>query len=92
MPSKRLSCSEACPKGQARRDGVGRGWAPAEADHSFKDATRSLPLRAWQPVIRCFRDGHTELTLFGYGPGQPVRAVCATTDRRALPDLFTWVT
>ena len=80
----------------ARRGAPGRGWAPAEADHSFRDAARSLPLRAWQPVIRRFRDGHTErwwaaeLTLFGYGPAQPVRAVCATTDRRALPDLSTW--
>jgi hypothetical protein len=80
----------------ARRGAVGRGWAPAEADHSFTDAARSLPLRAWQPVIRRFRDGHTErwwaaeLTLFGYGPDRPVRAVCATTDRRSLPALSTW--
>ena len=80
----------------ARRGAVGRGRAPAEADHSFADAARSLPLRAWREVIRRFRDGHTErwwaaeLTLFGYGPGRPVRAVCATTDRRVLPDLSTW--
>ena len=81
------------PRVLARRGAPGRGWAPAEADHSFRDAARSLPLRAWQPVIRRFRDGHTErwwaaeLTLFGYGPFMPVRALCATTDRRALPDL-----
>jgi SRSO17 transposase len=80
----------------ARRGAVGRGRAPAEADHSFKDAARSLPLRAWREVIRHFRDGHTErwwageLTLFGYGPGNPVRAICATTDRLALPELSTW--
>ncbi|CAN5472089.1 IS701 family transposase [soil metagenome] len=80
----------------ARRGALGRGWAPAEADHSFKDAARSLPLRAWRSVVRRFRDGHTErwwaaeLTLFGYGPDKPVRAVCATTDRRALPALSTW--
>jgi hypothetical protein len=80
----------------ARRGAVGRGWAPAAADHSFKDAAQALPLRAWREVIRRFRDGHTErwwaaeLTLFGYGPGRPVRAVCATTDRRVLPDLSTW--
>ncbi|WP_051675775.1 transposase [Polaromonas glacialis] len=49
-----------------------------------------------QQVIRRFRGGHTErwwaaeLTLFGYGPLKPVRAVCATTDRRVLPDLSTW--
>ena len=47
-------------------------------------------------MIRRFRDGHTErwwaaeLTLFGYGPLKPVRALCATTDRRALPELSTW--
>lgn len=80
----------------AHRGALGRGWAPAEADHSFNDAVQSLALRAWQPVVRRFRDGHTErwwaaeLTLFGYGPGRPVRAICATTDRRALPALSTW--
>ena len=80
----------------ARRGALGRGWAPVEADHSFKDAAQALPLRAWHEVLRRFRDGHTErwwaaeLTLFGYGPGRPVRAICATTDRRALPDLSTW--
>ena len=30
--------------------------------------------------------------LAGYGPDKPVRAVCATTDRRELPALSTWVT
>ncbi|MBG6076390.1 IS701 family transposase [Polaromonas sp. CG_9.11] len=80
----------------ARHGALGRGWAPAEADHSFKDAAPSLPLRAWREVTRRFRDGHTErwwaaeLTLLGYGPGRPVRAICATTDRRALPALSTW--
>jgi SRSO17 transposase len=80
----------------ARRGAVGRGRAPAEADHSFNDAAEALLLRAWQPVVRRFRDGHSErwwaaeLTLFGYGPDRPVRAVCATTDRRELPSLSTW--
>ena len=80
----------------ARRGTLGRGWAPAQADHSFKDAARSLPLGAWHQVIRRFRDGHTErwwaaeLTLLGYGPARAVRAVCATTDRRELPSLSTW--
>lgn len=88
--------SAVCRKGQARRGTVGRGRAPAKADHSFADAAQSLPLSAWQPVMRRFRDGHTErwwaagLTLFGYGPDRPVRAVCATTDRRELPALSTW--
>ena len=79
----------------ARRGALGRGWVPVEADHSFRDAARSLVLRAWHEVISRFRDGHTErwwaakLALLGYGPGRPVRAICATTDRRALPDLST---
>jgi hypothetical protein len=47
-------------------------------------------------VTRQFRDGHrerwwvTELMLFGYGPNKPVRAICATTDRRTLPEKATW--
>ena len=80
----------------ARRGALGRGRAPAEADHSFADAAQALPLRAWQPVLRRFRDGHAqrwwaaELTLFGYRPDKTVRAICATTDRRVLPALSTW--
>ena len=34
--------------------------------------------------------GAAELTLFGYGPTQPVRAICATTDPCTLPELSTW--
>ena len=30
------------------------------------------------------------MTFLGYGPGKRVRAICATTDRRALPVLSTW--
>ena len=41
----------------ARRGTLGRGWAPAQADHSFKDAARSLPLGARHKVIRRFRVG-----------------------------------
>lgn len=80
----------------ARRGALGRGWAPAQADHSFMDAARALPLRAWREVIRRFRDGHTErwwaaeLKLLGYGQGNPARAICATTDRRGLAALSTW--
>ena len=46
--------------------------------------------------MRRFRDGNTErwwateLTLLGYGPDREARAICATTDRRKLPDLSTW--
>lgn len=45
--------------------------------------------------MRRFRDGHTErwwaaeLTLLGYGPANRAKAICATTDRRALPALPT---
>lgn len=80
----------------AHRGTVGRGWAPADVAHSFEDAALELPLRAWQRIVRRFRDGRTErwwageLTLLHYGPGKPVRAVCVTTDRRALPELTTW--
>ncbi len=80
----------------AHRGTVGRGWAPADVAHSFEDAARELPMRAWHGVRRRFRDSHTErwwaaeLTLFGYGPDKTVRAVCATTDRRTLPELSTW--
>ncbi|WP_200960965.1 IS701 family transposase [Noviherbaspirillum sp. Root189] len=75
---------------------IGRGWAPSHLAHSFEDAARELPLRSWQRIVRRFRDGHTqrwwaaELTLFKYGPHGPIRAICATTDRRTLPDLTTW--
>jgi SRSO17 transposase len=73
-----------------------RGWAPAHAAHRFEDAARDLPLGAWQRMVRRFRDGHTqrwwvaERTLFTYRPDGPVRAICATTDRRVLPDVNTW--
>lgn len=75
---------------------AGRGWAPAHLAHSFEDAARELPLHAWQRIVRRFRDGHTqrwwvaELALFKYRPEGPIRAICATTDRRVLPDLNTW--
>jgi SRSO17 transposase len=50
----------------------------------------------WTPVVRRFRDGHTEtwwaaeLTVAGYGPDQPTRLVVATTDPAALPAVSTW--
>jgi SRSO17 transposase len=80
----------------AHRGKMGRGWAPAEGAHSLEDAARTLPLRAWRRVTRRFRDGHVEhwwaveLTWLGYGPNQPVRAICATIDRRSLPARLTW--
>lgn len=75
---------------------VGRGWAAPDVAHSFEDAAHELPRHAWQRIMRRLRNGHTqrwwaaELTLFSYGPNRPVRAICATTDRRVLPDLSTW--
>jgi hypothetical protein len=80
----------------ARRGRVGLGWAPAEAAHSFEDAALDLAGSAWHPVARGFADGHTEtwwaaeLTLFGYGPQHPKRAIVATTDPGTLPPLTTW--
>lgn len=80
----------------AHRGTIGRGWAPVDAAHSFEEAAQKVPLRAWQRIERRFRDGHTEhwwvaeLALPGYGRGTGVRAICATTDRRTLPDLSTW--
>jgi SRSO17 transposase len=79
----------------AQRGRVGY-WAPVQAAHSFEEATRRVRLCAWSQVVRRFRDGHTErwwateLTLLGYGPDRDARAICATTDRRKLPDLSTW--
>ncbi len=52
--------------------------------------------QAWTPVVRRFRDGHTEiwwaaeLTFAGYGPDQPTRLVVATTDPATLPAVSTW--
>lgn len=73
-----------------------QGWARAELAHSLKDAAEETPPHAWQAITRSFRDGHqerwwaTELTLFGYGPNRPVRAICVTMDPRTLPDKETW--
>ena len=50
----------------------------------------------WTPVMRTFRDGHTETwwALEGvagpYGPEKVKRAVVATTDPATLPALSTW--
>jgi len=71
-------------------------WAPVQEAHSFREASQAVPLSAWTPIMRRFRDGHTErwwateLALLGYGPDCGARAICATTNRRELPDLSTW--
>jgi hypothetical protein len=75
---------------------VGRGWAPADVADSFGEAIHELHLRVLRKVTCHFRDDHVEqwwaaeLTFLGYGPGNPVRAICATTDRRTLLKLSTW--
>ena len=55
----------------AHRGELGRGWAPAEADHSFNDAAQAVPLRAWREVIRRFR-GRPHRALVG-GRADPIR-------------------
>jgi SRSO17 transposase len=73
-----------------------QGWARAELAHSLKDAAEDTPPHAWQAITRSFRDGHherwwaTELTLFGYGPNRPVRAICVTAEPQTLPEKETW--
>jgi hypothetical protein len=76
----------------ARRGAVGRGWHRSWTIRL--PMWRSLPLRAWRshPPLP---DGHTERQgrrayAVRLWPGRLVRAVCATTDRRVLPDLSTW--
>src|SRR5207245_1104354 len=77
-------------------------WAPIEDPHTPQEAAQRLRWNGpddpqdWTPVVRRFRDGHTqtwwaaELTLAGYGPDQPTRLVVATTDPATLPEQSTW--
>jgi hypothetical protein len=77
-------------------------WAPAEEPHTPKEAAQERRWNGaddpqdWTPVVRRFRDGHTEtwwaaeLTLAGYGPDKPTRLVVATTDPATLPEVSTW--
>ena len=77
-------------------------WAPAEAVHTPQEAARELRWTSpddpgdWTPVVRRFRDGHTEtwwaadLRYGPYGPDQARRVVVATTDPATLPPLTTW--
>lgn len=89
-------CRRGIPHVLSHRGSIGRGWAPEDVAHSFEDAARELPRRAWQAVERSFTDGHTErwwaadLELFGYGVRKARRAVVVTTDPRSLPPLSTW--
>jgi hypothetical protein len=77
-------------------------WAAADAIHSPQEAVAELRWESpdqpgdWTPIVRSFRDGHTEtwwavdLVYGPYGPQWPRRMVVATTDPRTLPDLTTW--
>jgi DDE superfamily endonuclease len=77
-------------------------WAPEEDPHTPQEAAQQVcwngaedPLD-WTPVVRRFRDGHTEtwwaaeLTLGGYGPDRSTRLVVATSDPATLPEETTW--
>jgi hypothetical protein len=77
-------------------------WALVGTINSLMDAARAAawdgPEAAgdWQPVVRAFRDGHTEtwwaleVTSGPYGPDRRHRAVIATTDPATLPEHTTW--
>jgi SRSO17 transposase len=77
-------------------------WAPADAPHTPVDAARALAFTDaehpgdWTPVVRTFRDGHTqrwwaaEASLGPWGPDRPTRLVVATTDPATLPKKNTW--
>jgi SRSO17 transposase len=79
-----------------------RWWALVGTINGVQDAARAAhwdgPTApgAWQPVVRTFRDGHTErwwaleLDLGPYGPERSQRVVVATTDPATLPELTTW--
>jgi DDE superfamily endonuclease len=77
-------------------------WAPVDAVHTPQEAAEELTWRGaaepgpWSPVVRTFRDGHTEMwwaaeLVYGpYGPERLVRRVVATTDPEQFPAASTW--
>jgi hypothetical protein len=77
-------------------------WAPEEAAHTPEEAAREQRWGSpqdpedWTPVVRRFRDGHTqawwaaEPSLGGYSSSSPTRLVVATTDPVTLPKESTW--
>lgn len=71
---------------------LGSLWEIADAA-VWKDADHPGD---WTPVVRTFRDGHTEtwwaleIVAGPYGPTKPTRAVVATTDPTTLPEASTW--
>ncbi len=78
-------------------------WAEEEAAHTPEEAAQDMGWRsadepgAWKPIIRTFKDGHTErwwavevTTLIGHGPEKPLRLVAVTTDPSTLPTNSSW--
>ena len=77
-------------------------WARAEDAHTPVDAARALAWNGpedpgdWHPVVRTFRDGHTETwyaadaALGAWGPDSARRLVVATADPGTLPPKATW--
>lgn len=78
-------------------------WAEKDAAHTPEEAAEDMGWNseedqgAWKPIIRTFKDGHTEkwwavevTTLINYGPEETARLVAATTDPKTLPDSSTW--
>jgi hypothetical protein len=77
-------------------------WGPIGTINSLVDVARVAVWDGpevpgdWQPVMRTFRDGHTEpwwaleVTVGPYGPGKWHRVVIATTDPKTLPEHTTW--
>lgn len=77
-------------------------WAPVEAVGAVWEVTAGggwvSPEQpgAWQPIVRHYRDGHTEgwWALEGvggpYGPERGRRLVIATPDPATLPETATW--
>lgn len=73
-------------------DAIGAVWEVAAAGGWV---TAEQP-GAWQPIVRQYRDGHTEMwwALEGvagpYGPERGRRLVIATADPATLPEAATW--
>jgi SRSO17 transposase len=77
-------------------------WAPVGTTGSLAEVAMQAvwdgpdALGDWQPVVRTFRDGHTEtwwaleVTVGPYGPAKRHRAVIATTDPATLAEHTTW--
>jgi SRSO17 transposase len=79
-------------------------WVEEEAAHTPEEAAERMGWNseedpgAWKPIVRTFKDGHTEKkwwavevsTLINYGPEETVRLVAVTTDPPRLPTSSTW--